>query len=289
MTNFAHFDGTDDYIFDEELEISDRFLTQIFISPAMVLIAVAEHNTYTFYPSHVNYAKAKAFAVEKMDEAATDGITSDDVAYVDSIYTIKAALKTWSNGRLTIAGNAVYFDGDLVPQSLEERLLNMLEQGGRVDDSTFNAWSKFIDKLRDASNNDVYNRLHAFLKFNDLSIDDDGDIIAFKVVRPDYKDKHSGTFDNSVGQTPTIPRTKVDPNNEAYCSYGLHVCAFGYLSSFARSGDPVMLVKLDVRDIISVPLDYDGEKVRCCKYQVVGELGIWGTEIKPDHFSKHAG
>ena len=117
------------------------------------------------------------------------------------------------------------------------------------------------------------------MQYNDLAINEEGNVLAWKVVRPDFKDKHSGTFDNSPGQTVSMPRIKVtfDPNRT--CSAGLHACAYDYLKSFGSVGDQVILVEIDVRDIVSVPVDYDGKKIRCCKYVVSKHVGTWGQDI----------
>ena len=35
-----------------------------------------------------------------------------------------------------------------------------------------------------------------------------------------------------------------------------------------------MILKINPRDVVSIPADYGDTKGRCCRYQVIGELGV---------------
>jgi hypothetical protein len=65
-------------------------------------------------------------------------------------------------------------------------------------------------------------------------------------------------------------RQDVDDNCNNTCSTGLHFCSLNYLGSFGSSGDPVVILKIDPKDVVSIPVDYNNTKGRCCKYEVVG-------------------
>ena len=56
------------------------------------------------------------------------------------------------------------------------------------------------------------------------------------------------------------------------CSYGLHFCSEGYLRHFG--GDRVVILKINPRDVVSIPTDYNNTKGRCCRYEVIGEVGV---------------
>lgn len=238
-----------------------------------VVIFASELGYLSFPKSHAYYDKANEVAINLLDD---EKITTAQWKVLEDNLNEITGLRSWSNGRLSIEGNTIKFDNDSVPIELEDHLLT-LYRDNTVE--ALEAWSKFMSKLIEASHVDTYNRLYSFLKYNDLSITEEGNVLAWKVVRPDFKDKHSGTLDNSVGATVTMPRVKVTHDPSVTCSNGLHACAFGYLQSFASHGDPVVLVEIDVRDIVSVPVDYDGKKIRCCKYVVKKQVGIWGQTI----------
>ena len=257
---------------DFEDDVQQIYDVAIIVNSSVVIFA-SELGYFSFNKDHPCFDEATKIALELVDDNV---ISTDEWLYLESIQTFEKALVKWSNGRLAIEGNRVKFDNDLLPASLEEHLLNLYKSG---KESALEAWSKFSEKLREASHVDTHNRLHAFLKYNDLAISEDGNVLAWKVVRPNFFDKHSGTFDNSPGNTVSMPRTKVTFDPSQTCSSGLHACAFGYLTSFSSVGDQVVLVEIDVRDIVSVPVDYDGKKIRCCKYVVKNHVGTWGENI----------
>jgi hypothetical protein len=69
------------------------------------------------------------------------------------------------------------------------------------------------------------NELYGFLEKNRLPITPDGHFLAYKKVRDDYKDIHSGTMDNSVGKIVEMERNQVNDDKNQTCSSGLHFCS----------------------------------------------------------------
>ena len=66
----------------------------------------------------------------------------------------------------------------------------------------------------------------------------------------------------------------VDDNQNNTCSSGLHFCSQEYLSSFGDSSSRTMILKINPRDVVSIPTDYNNSKGRACRYEVIGELGV---------------
>ncbi len=115
--------------------------------------------------------------------------------------------------------------------------------------------------------------LYLFLEAANLPITDDGCFMAYKAVRGDFRDKHSGKFDNSPGVTHQMPREHVDDDRERTCSYGFHAAAYEYARNFlGAGGDKLVAVKINPADVVSVPSDYNNQKLRCCKYSVMFEI-----------------
>jgi hypothetical protein len=117
--------------------------------------------------------------------------------------------------------------------------------------------------------------LYLFLDACNLPITEDGCFIAYKIVRHDYKDIYSGTMDNSIGTLVEMPRGLVDDNRNNICSRGLHFCSKEYLNHYGSSHydlDRCILVKINPRDVVSIPSDYNNAKGRAAKYLVIGEL-----------------
>ena len=125
------------------------------------------------------------------------------------------------------------------------------------------------------------NELYDFLEAGELPITEDGCFLAFKNVRSNYMDIHSGTFRNQVGDVCEMLRNKVDEDKDRTCSYGLHFCSIAYLPHFSDSdGGHTMIVKINPKDVVAIPADYNNTKGRTCKYEVVAEYKEdWRSKI----------
>lgn len=120
-----------------------------------------------------------------------------------------------------------------------------------------------------------------FLENYGLPITDDGCFLAYKAVRNNYTDIYSGKFSNLIGSVVSMPRNQVDDNYGKDCSQGLHVGALDYVVSYGhfKKGEPIadggnrlLLVKVNPKDVVSVP-KYEGHtKMRVCSYTVVNEI-----------------
>jgi hypothetical protein len=116
--------------------------------------------------------------------------------------------------------------------------------------------------------------LYLILENANLPITSDGCFWAHKNVRADYTDIATGTFDNSIGAVCEMNREDVDPDRYRTCSAGLHFCSKEYLPHFShwKHGGHTMIVKINPRDVVSIPADYNNSKGRCWRYEVVGEI-----------------
>jgi hypothetical protein len=107
-----------------------------------------------------------------------------------------------------------------------------------------------------------------------LPITSNGTIQAYKAVRENYTDCHTGTFDNTVGNTLQMPRNKVDDNKDVGCSYGFHAGTFEYARDFMPSNGHLLIVEIDPADVVSIPTDCQFQKLRTCKYKVTQEYNV---------------
>jgi hypothetical protein len=64
-----------------------------------------------------------------------------------------------------------------------------------------------------------------------------------------------------------MPRSEVVHDPSQACERGLHVSTRSYAEGYARSG-ALLEVHVNPRDIVSVPTDGGGEKVRVCRYKI---------------------
>lgn len=179
----------------------------------------------------------------------------------------KKAIVNFGAGLVSIEGDKVFWRGSPFHNSLSTRMIEMYQDGFPIDPMI-----RFMENLMDNPSKRSVEQMYTFLEKNKLPITEDGHFLAYKRVRHSYKDKHSNTIDNSVGQVVTMERNLVDDNPDSYCSTGLHFCSESYLGHFGSNCEPVMILKINPRDVVSVPKDYDGAKGRCCQYEVVGQV-----------------
>ena len=128
------------------------------------------------------------------------------------------------------------------------------------------------------------NELYSFLSHKNLPITDAGTFLAYKSVRSDYTDHHTGEFNNSIGNTLEMTRNSVCDDHNQGCSVGFHAGSLEYASSFGGSGSVLLIVEIDPADVVSVPSDCNCQKLRTCKYKVVAEY----SGPLPEHYTKDA-
>lgn len=179
----------------------------------------------------------------------------------------KKRLLQYTFGNIKVTQNEVTYKGRKLCMDVANFLATKLREG---EESDVERLSKFLDRLMKNPSFRATQRLYAFLSHNDIKINDDGMIECWKRIKDDYTDVYTGTIDNSIGATPTVERNEVDEEPTNTCSNGLHLCAKSYLSSY--SGERVVKCLLDPADVVAVPVDYNGAKLRACRYTVVEDV-----------------
>lgn len=154
-----------------------------------------------------------------------------------------------------------------IKNSLSDQLIKMLNSG--VDVKGF---VRFMEKVMENPDKRIVEQLYPFMKHNNITIDSEGYIIGYRAVDENFKDHHTGTMDNSIGTTLKMPRSLVDCNPDATCSTGLHVAAREYAETFGGNTGKLLKVKVDPKNVCSIPVDYDGMKMRCCEFTVLSEV-----------------
>lgn len=199
--------------------------------------------------------------------------------------------------KVEIKGGIVFYDGKQVSGFLADRMVEMVKEGfslepwarflGNLSNHPGWKYKQFIDNFRakgadgeaesmlrsDRVRNAirVVEDLYRFLEKGGIPLTPDGCFMAYKAVREDFMDIHSGTFNNAIGQVPEMPREMVDDDPNRTCSRGLHVCSFSYLPSFSHANGHVMQCKVNPADVVAIPADYNDAKMRLCRYEVVAE------------------
>ena len=219
------------------------------------LTVVLKNKSHQVLPDHLNYK----MIMEALPTASEDEL----LGMVD----VETAVASFSDGRVTVENGVVKFDGDEVHGSISKRILEFMKNG-----LPFEPLVQFLHNVMENPSMQSQRELYDFLEHENLPITEDGYFLAYKAVRSDFKDKYRGVFDNSVGQVCEMVRAKVDDNREVGCSQGLHAGALSYVASYGSvdSGDKIVIVKINPKDVVSVPKDCDCQKLRTCRYEVVG-------------------
>ena len=208
--------------------------------------------------------------------AINAGKSQSEVLEVIEATSISFKNATKLTKSVVINDGIVYFNDEPLHMSLADRMVQMLAEGYDLV-----PMAKFLENLMANPSHTAVQELYSFLEKGKMPITPDGYFMAYKAVRMDFKDIHSGTFDNSVGRVCEMERNHVDDDRNRTCSSGLHFCSFEYLPHFANANGHVMLVKINPRDVVSIPADYNDTKGRCSRYEVVAEYEGYYKEFGP--------
>lgn len=224
---------------------------------------VIDNRPHTVSKSHVTYQKV------------VDAIKASDWDRVRDLIEPKKVVLNYGRGNVSIQGDQLFWKGQPMHNALATRMITMLQEDFPIEPLVL-----FMENLMTNPSKRAVDELYGFLEKNNLPITPDGHFLAYKKVRTDYLDIHSGTMDNSVGRVVEMERNQVDDNKDRTCSTGLHFCSQEYLPSFGGSDSRVMILKINPRDVVSIPSDYNNAKGRACRYEVIGEVGNNQEEIQ---------
>lgn len=179
--------------------------------------------------------------------------------------------------QLVVRNGQAYYQNVQLDNELGRMLVEQSESG-----RTIPGFMAFAGKVMQSPSKATVDELYAFLRKSNMPICPDGDFLAYKKVRNDYTDCHTGTFDNSPGNTHEMPRFAVSDDRDNTCTDGFHFCSHSYLSWFASKTHPdarVVVVKINPADVVAIPKDHDQAKGRTCKYSSISELEGWKEPV----------
>ena len=244
-----------------------------------VVIGTTPH---TVSKSHIAYNKL------------LNAIKAGDWETVQDIIEPKKAVINFGQGNIEIQGDQIFWKGREMHNALTKRMVAMIQEDFPVEPLV-----AFMENLMENPSKRAVNELYGFLEKNTLPITSDGCFLAYKKVRADYLDCHSGTVLNkpaaymtdedtaalaeAVGKNSEVTvaveegvtvvsmeRNLVDDDQNRTCSTGLHFCSQDYLRSFG--GERIVILKINPRDVVSIPNDYNDSKGRCARYEIVDEI-----------------
>jgi RIIB len=153
----------------------------------------------------------------------------------------------------------------------EQLILKTYEQAledGTSD--TLNGLVNLVHRMNAADKMDSFGQLYEFLKHNDIKIMADGRFIGYKgldTLNDVFVDCHTRTIAQKEGDYVYTQAQYVNDDPSISCSYGLHVGNWSYVKGFA--GYTIAQVVVKPEDMVSVPFDYNGGKLRSKGYSIV--------------------
>ena len=215
------------------------------------LTIVVDGKALTMESSNPSFIEAKRLlSEEKYDE-------------LPDLFDTPKAVERFAEGNIKVSDGEVSYKGEVIHNHVVGRILDFMREG-----LPYKPLTRFVEKLMENPSRRAVNELYAFLEHKSMPLTPDGNFLAYKGVRDDFSDWHSGKFGNKVGDVNEMPRNRVCDNASSGCSDGFHAGSLDYARQYGNGGH-LMVVEIDPSDVVSVPHDCDCQKLRTCKYKVV--------------------
>lgn len=224
------------------------------------------------------YVDGQLLTTDKATNPNYDRITEmlfeDNTAGIADLFTAEVAVERKFKNvseRVSVSGGKVFFDGDAIDDTLSDHLLRLIHEGQDVTPLVL-FWENIANNPSQHSRESLFRWLQA----EDFTITPQGLILGYKGLRDNFTSIHagpatvdgvgmSGNIPNKEGSVIEIARSTVVADSFAACAYGLHVGTDSYARSF---GAVTVEALVNPRDVVSVPTDCNGSKMRVCRYKV---------------------
>ena len=190
---------------------------------------------------------------------------------------LKNAVETYTVGLLSVNALGVTYSGRPLHTIDAERVMAFMR-----DKLSYKPIANYIARKMKNPSARAIAEMYNFLEHKGMPLTLRGTFLAYKGVTMDFwsisgnKDTvvlhgevdAQGRISNVIGTTVEVERSSVDDDFRQGCSYGLHAGSLAYAKGW---GQRVVIVEIDPADVVSVPSDCSCQKLRCCKYTVIGE------------------
>jgi hypothetical protein len=213
--------------------------------------------------------KGKVFSITSDQPnfgATVKALRNGDAAEAQRLLDIPSFVSFRTRNQVAIKNGKVFYKDREVHNYVATKILEMSKQGF---DCKY--LMNFLENLYKNPLESAIAELFIFLENSSLPITKDGHFLAYKRVASNYFDIYSGKFDHSIGQVVEEDRKQLCTDRQQTCARGLHFCSLSYLPHYRQDNGHIMIVKINPKDVIAIPYDYDNAKGRTCKYTVVSE------------------
>lgn len=225
--------------------------------------------------SHPNFSKVRTLVLDP-DNTATE---EEVLNLIDFGLAIGQKLQKLSE-RIVFDGSNIFFDGDVLRNTLTDHILRMLDE----DNPKLPSLVAFLENVAMNPSKEGIDSIYNWLMDREFTLTRDGQIIAYKGVQIGANNEsqsiwkgfgivngvtYNGHLPNPEGAVVEMPRAKVTADSEIGCGPGLHAGTWNYAHGYARGR--TLKVQIHPRDIVSVPKCSSFQKLRVCRYIVLEE------------------
>ncbi|UDL16820.1 hypothetical protein SEA_ATUIN_155 [Arthrobacter phage Atuin] len=205
------------------------------------------------------------------------GNDEDHIRELSQVIETTQKKMTALSERVSVLDDKLLFDGDEISGYLMEVIKDLFVNGEKIE---LQPLVRFLEKASTNPSIDSVDDLYRWIKNGDLVIDEDGDVISYKGTEEIDGVRYSlhsgkayvdgvevvGRIPYAEGSVVTMPRSEVNADRRVGCSTGLHVGTHSYARNV---GNVLLLVKFNPRDVVAVPEDCNGEKIRVSRLVVL--------------------
>jgi len=143
-------------------------------------------------------------------DQALDAVRNKNWNQFVDLVNISKQVKSYFDGTdVEIYDGTINYHGQVIHNTLTKRILSFMRDG-----LPHEPLLNFFKNLMENPSKRAVDELYDFLEAGELPITEDGHFLAFKNVRSNYLDIHSGKFNNSVGKVCEMPRNGVEEDKE---------------------------------------------------------------------------
>ncbi len=201
------------------------------------------------------------------------GPTDELLALMD----LKTAVENYTVGRLSVCPSGVTYNNRPLHTIDAERVMSFMRDG-----LSYKPIANYIERKMKNPSARAIQEMYNFLEHKGMPLTVRGTFLAYKGVTMDFwsingnketvvlqgRTDSAGRILNEIGSVIEVERSSVDDDFRVGCSTGLHAGSLAYAKGW---GQRVVIVEIDPADVVSVPEDCSCQKLRCCKYTVIGE------------------
>jgi hypothetical protein len=206
-----------------------------------------------------------------------EAVNNNDEAEIVALLKNNAMLDRTTTDTMQRTVDGIKINGELLPPVLSAHVERILD-AGLTAESMIAFWNNVKN-----NNQSIVGGLFDFLAYKALPITEDGCFLAYKGVEANGWSKRGnkstvvvkgkvdsqGRIYNGVGEEIEVARRSVCDDRDVHCGEGVHVGSLDYAKGW---GPKVVVVKVNPKDVVSIPKDCSCQKLRSCGYVVVDEF-----------------